>query len=68
MILMKFVLLINYSKEKIIFRKVKSIGSSKIDSEFRKCPIFVGSVENFGNSWGKNKHVGLISDQNWSSS
>ena len=48
---MKFVHLINYSKEKIIFRKVKSIGSSKIDSEFWKCPIFVSSVENFGNSW-----------------
>ena len=32
----------------------------------RSLPYFVGSVVNFGNSWGKNKHVGLISDQNWS--
>ena len=36
------------------------------DSEFWKCPIFVGSLQNFGDSLEKNKYVGLISGQNWS--
>ena len=38
---------------------------SKIDSEFWKCPIFVGSLQNLGDILKKNKYVGLISDKNW---
>ena len=37
----------------------------KIDSESRKCPIFIGSLQTFGEYLEKNKNVGFISDQNW---
>ena len=30
------------------------------------CPNFVDSFGNPGDSWEKNKHIGLISVQNWS--
>ena len=62
MILMKVVLLINSSE------KSSDYFTPKIDPEFWKCHIFNGSVENFGNSLGKTKYIGLISDQIWSSS
>ena len=61
MILMKVVL-------KSFSEKFCDNFTPKIDPEFWKCPIFNGSVENFGNSLGKNKYIGLISDQIWSSS
>ena len=29
------------------------------------CPIFVDPLQNLRDSWGKNSHLGLISDQDW---
>ena len=35
--------------------------TSKIDSESLKGPIFIGSLQNFGESLEKNDYIGLIS-------
>ena len=46
MLLMKVVLLIQYSNEKIDFRKINLHLTSKIYFEIWKCPIFASSASN----------------------
>ena len=48
------------------FSTVSKYLTSKIDSESWKFPIFIGSLAKFWWEFGKNRYVGLISDQNWS--
>ena len=57
-----------FLRENHFQKNLVTISPQKLTMNFLKCPIFNGSVENFGNSLGKNKYIGLVSHQIWSSS
>ena len=56
-----------FSRENHFQEDLVNIWPQKIDSDSWKCPIFISSLQNFGETLEKNKYVELISDQNWSS-
>ena len=53
----------SFSSNLVLLREKKFLEDweLRIDSELWKCPIFVGSFPNLGDSWQKNKYTGLIS-------